>query len=163
MEAEDMRPEYAFSRGGPNKYADIYAEYVRRLRSATKLPATDRTHQIGFKEQAKRVLSAYYDARLQPGHIPPIHRRFNLVSPDRNIVGTAHYYSKSSPATLATISEADWLLEKTGCSSTFLVFGNNISVPLLWLNSYGNLLSDVVIYFLYEDNHLEYLAGSHVK
>lgn len=69
------------------------------------------------------------------------------------------YYAKSSPANLATITEYVWLLEKAEAESRFLVFGNNITVPILWLNSYGNLLTSVTFYFLFTDDHLQYLAG----
>jgi hypothetical protein len=37
----------------------------------------------------------------------------------------------------------------------FLVFGNDCRVPLLWLERYGGLVSDIAFYFLTDDGELE--------
>lgn len=156
---EDMCAEHDFSNGVRGKYAARFAQYAKRLHAATEPSALNIVSRTEFQEQARRILSAYYAVDLAPGHVPRIQRRFDFISPDRKTVGAARYYAKSTSAHLATITEYVWLLEKVDASAKFLVFGNSIAVPLLWLNTYGNLLTDVVFYFLYNDDHLEYLAG----
>jgi hypothetical protein len=42
---------------------------------------------------------------------------------------------------------------------TFLVFGNDRQVPILWLERYGNLVSGVTFYFLSDDGELEELPN----
>ena len=51
------------------------------------------------------------------------------------------------------------LLEKTGASETFLIFGNDRRVPIMWLERYGTLLSDITFYFLTDDGDLEELVN----
>lgn len=61
------------------------------------------------------------------------------------------------PATFATIAEHVWLLEKSGASTQFLVFGHDREVPLRWLERYGPLAGSVRFFFLSEEGHLEVL------
>ncbi len=86
-----------------------------------------------------------------------------FVSFDRQVVGNAKYYTRvrgtALPSTtFAMLSEHVWLLEKTGASTTFLVFGNDREIPVLWLERYGNLASGVAFYFLADDGQLEVLT-----
>lgn len=88
-----------------------------------------------------------------------------MVSPDGNIVGDAKYYTlvrgkRLPPAKFSIIAEHVWLLEKTGAPTTFLVFGNERDVPMLWLERYGSLVSGVAFYFLTDNGGLEQIAGS---
>ncbi len=110
------------------------------------------------------MLGQHYGVILAPGSVPGVHKEFDLVSLDKRIVGDAKYYSLVNgthrpPAKLATISEYVWLLEKTGAPTIFLVFGNDRRVPMLWLNDYGNLLSNVAFFYLDDDDHLEQLTA----
>lgn len=52
-----------------------------------------------------------------------------------------------------------WLLQKTGAPETFLVFGHDRQVPVLWLERYGNLVSGVTFFFLSDDGELEELPN----
>ena len=84
---------------------------------------------------------------------------WDMVSADGNIVGDAKYYtlvrgSALPPAKFATIAEHVWLLEKTNARIKFLVFGNQIEVPQLWLEKYGNLVSYIRFYFMDVDGKI---------
>ena len=86
-----------------------------------------------------------------------------MVSPDEDTVGDAKYFTlvrgkRLPPAKFSNISEHVWLLEKTGAPTTFLVFGNDRRVPLLWLERYGDLAADVDFYFLTDEGELEQLS-----
>ena len=114
-----------------------------------------------FEALAGRVLSASYQVPLMPrsvGHIP---KQFDFVSPDTSIIGDAKYYTRGGTPSgkLATICEYVWLLEHTGAAEKFLVFGNDRRVPIMWLDSYGSLLSGVTFYFLTDDGDLEELVN----
>lgn len=154
---DDMLDEYDFSHAERGTFAESHAQY--RLVSEPSTAAENRAGRIAFQEQAQRILSDYYGLDLAPATVPHIHRRFDLVSPDQDIVGNARYYSKSASTHLATITENVWLLEKTSASSKFLVFGNDAQAPLVWLNAYGNLLTNIAFYFLRDGNHLIRLTG----
>ena len=78
------------------------------------------------------------------------------------IVGDAKYYTrvrglKLPPAKFATIAEHVWLLEKTGALQTFLVFGHDREVPLLWLARYATLVTGTTFFYLDDHERLEYL------
>ena len=80
------------------------------------------------------------------------------------LLGDAKFYSlvrgvALPPAKFSTIAEHVWHLEKTNAPTTFLVFGNDRQVPVLWLERYGNLLSGVAFYFLREDGRLDVLTS----
>lgn len=114
-----------------------------------------------FEAWAGRVLSARCQVPLMPrsvGHIP---KQFDFVSPDGRIVGDAKYYTRGGTPSgkLATISEHVWLLGKTGAAETFLVFGNDRRVPIMWLERYGTLLSGITFYFLTDNGDLEELIN----
>ena len=88
---------------------------------------------------------------------------FDFVSPDQRVVGDAKYFTLvggvgSPAAKFSIIAEPVWLLEKTGASITFLVFGNQREVPQRWLDRYGELASNVAFFFVSEDGTLEQLA-----
>jgi hypothetical protein len=129
--------------------------------SAALLPVGRLTPR-DFERLAARVLVEHYGTILAPGTVPGVHKRFDLVSADSRIVGDAKYYTRVGgiglpPAKFSIIAEHVWLLEKTGAPITFLVFGNDRLVPVLWLERYGNLVSGTVFYFLTDDGQLEQL------
>jgi hypothetical protein len=116
-----------------------------------------------FEGLARRLLGERYATILPPGRVPGVRKLFDFVSPDGRIVGDAKYYTRVGgirlpPAKFSVIAEHVWLLEKTHAPGTFLVFGNDRRVPVLWLERYGNLVSSVVFYFLTDDGQLETLT-----
>jgi hypothetical protein len=115
-----------------------------------------------FEQLAQRVMSAHFGVPLAPGEVSDVPKRFDLVSPARDIVGDAKYFSlvrgqRLPPAKFSVIAEHVWLLEKTGARVTFLVFGNDREVPVLWLRRYRTLASGVAFYFLTAEGALELL------
>ena len=115
-----------------------------------------------FEDLAQTVMSAHFGVSLTPGEVHGVPKRFDLVSPDKDIVGDAKYFTlvrgqRLPPAKFSVISEHVWLLEKTGASVSFLVFGNDRQMPTLWLQRYGKLASGVSFYFLTDDGVLELL------
>jgi hypothetical protein len=118
-----------------------------------------------FETVARRVMSEHFDAKLDPGTVPGVHREFGLVSADRRIVGDAKYCSRLRDdllplADFSMIAEHVWFLEKTDARYRFLAFGNDEQVALRWLERYGNLTRDVEFYYLSEDGRLKRLASS---
>jgi len=114
----------------------------------------------GFEARARRVLSRHYGVDLVAGKVGAVHKIFDLVSPDGQVVGDAKYYTRVGgvrlpPAKFATIAEHVWLLERTGATRTFLVFGNDREVPVLWLARYGTLIAGTVFFYLDGDGSLE--------
>jgi len=117
-----------------------------------------------FEELAGRKMSDHFGVPLSHGYVGQVHKEFDFVSPGGRIVGDAKYYTRVGgtrwpPAKAAIIAEHVWLLEKTGAPQTFLVFGNDRQVPIMWLKRYGNLVSEVIFYFLADDGGLEKLAN----
>lgn len=115
-----------------------------------------------FEDLARTVMSAHFGVPLSVGEVRGVPKRFDLVSPDKDIVGDAKYFTlvrgqRLPPAKFSVIAEHVWLLEKTGAPVTFLVFGNDRQVPVLWLQRYGDLASGVAFYFLTDDGRLEVL------
>lgn len=118
-----------------------------------------------FEELARRVMSAHFGVTLAAGEAPNVPKRFDLVSPAGKVVGDAKYFTlvrgqRLPPAKFSIIAEYVWLLEKTGAPITFLVFGADRQVPLLWLQRYGGLVSKVDFFFLTDDGVLERLTNA---
>jgi len=127
-----------------------------------ELPAQGTLSALGFEALARQALSERYSRELAPGSVAGVRKLFDFASADRTVVGDAKYYTRVRGAGLpsakfATIAEHVWLLEKTGAPTTFLVFGNDREVPVMWLARYGNLVSGVALYFLTDDAQLELL------
>jgi hypothetical protein len=125
--------------------------------SVSDLQAAER-----FAAFVRGVLSARYGVDLMPHTVPGIRKRFALVSSDYQVIGNAKYVASfggrgASTTLFALISEDVWLLQKSQAVHTFLVFGNNRQVPLLWLRRHGNLASDVAFFYLAEEGELEFL------
>ena len=117
-----------------------------------------------FEELARQRMSEHYDEKLEPGWVGKVYKRFDFVAPYSSIVGDAMRFRRVSgtrwaPGKAAKIAEHVWLLEKTGAPETFLVFGNDRQVPVMWLERYGNLVSGVTFYFLSDDGELEELPN----
>jgi hypothetical protein len=111
----------------------------------TSLPAA-------FEARACAAMEQWYGVRLQRGSVGAVPKRFDFVSPDGSIVGDAKFYSLVNgvglpPAKHATIAEYVWLLEKTGATHKFLVFGNDSRVPKSWLKRFGKL-TEVRFFFM---------------
>jgi hypothetical protein len=115
-----------------------------------------------FEDLARTVMSKHFGVPLVPGQVPGVHKEWDMVSADGDIVGDAKYFTlvhgqRLPPAKFSVIAEHVWLLEKTGAPVTFLVFGNDRQVPELWLQRNGSLVSGVSFYFLADDGPLEVL------
>jgi hypothetical protein len=117
-----------------------------------------------FEELARKRMSEHYGEELERGYVGQVHKQFDFVAPFGRIVGDAVRLRKVSgtrwpPSKGAAITEHVWLLEKTGAPETFLVFGNERQVPVMWLERYGNLASGVTFFFLSDDGELEELVN----
>jgi len=66
--------------------------------------------------------------------------------------------SRLPPARFSAIAEHIRLLERTGASAKFLVFGNDRRAPLLRLERCGDLAADVDFYLLTDRGELERLS-----
>lgn len=112
-----------------------------------------------FEDLARQVFSQRFGVSLSPGQVAGVPKLFDLVSPNRDIVGDAKYYTLVGglhlpPAKFSIIAEHVWLLEKTQALNMFLVFGNDIEVPKRWLARYGHLRGKVAFYFLTDEGEV---------
>lgn len=112
-----------------------------------------------FEGFAREKCSDLFGSQLSPGCVGNVVKEWDMVSADGSIVGDAKYYTlvhgrDRQPAKFATIAEHVWLLEKTNAKFKFLVFGNQIEVPRLWLEKYGNLVANVDFYFMDDDGNI---------
>lgn len=122
-------------------------------------PPTDVT-PIAFEARAAEAMSKHFGVPLGPDRLPGVPKLFDLVSPDKSIVGDAKYYTlvrgtALPPAKFSVIAEHVWLLEKTKARHRFLVFGNERRVSEEWLRRYGELVDRVAFYFLDDRRHLD--------
>jgi hypothetical protein len=113
-----------------------------------------------FEELCRKVMSAYFKKELRPRHVARSAKKFDLVSNDDSVCGDAKYFTlvrgeRLPSAKFSIISEHIWLLENSGISSRFLVFGNDPRVPALWLKKYGHIKRSVEFFFLSDDGQLE--------
>jgi len=110
-----------------------------------------------FEKLAAERMAAYFGVpALSPLPLDGFPKRFDLVSADRLIVGDAKYLAlvgreRTPPAKLMEITGHVWLLERTPAQHRFLVFGNQVEVPRLWLRKYGDIPTPVAFYFLGPD------------
>ena len=135
----------------------------RAAREDIRAQADKRLSPSAFEELARTVMSRHLGVPLATGKAPGVPKEFDMVSADGDFVGDAKYFTlvqgqRLPPAKFSIIAEHVWLLEKTGAPVTFLVFGNDRQVPLLWLQRYGDLVSGVAFYFLTDDGELEQLV-----
>ena len=118
-----------------------------------------------FENFARRTFSKHFNTPLVPGKAAEVDKEWDMLSADGNIIGDAKFYTlvggkRKPPAKFSIIAEHVWLLEKAQADIKFLVFGNQIEVPRLWLGKYGNLVNDVSFYFLYDDGRIDLLHPS---
>ncbi len=105
-------------------------------------------------------MGAYFGVpALGPLPLDGFPKRFDLVSGDRTIVGDAKYLAlvgreRTPPAKLMEITGHVWLLERVPAQHRFLVFGNQVEVPRLWLRKYGGIPTPVEFYFLGADGQV---------
>ena len=117
-----------------------------------------------FEAFARIKLSEHLGVHLRASDVPRVAKRFDMVSPDYRVVGDAKYLAmvrgeRIPPAEFSLIAEHVWLLEKAAIAEKkFLVFGNDIRVPRLWLQKYGHLVDKVEFYFLDNNGELARLA-----
>lgn len=115
-----------------------------------------------FTRRARGAMRALLGVSLVPGTVEGVPREFELVSPDRQMVGSVVYCAPVQgqwlpPAKFSLIGERVWLLDKTGAEVVFLVFGYDRDVPWLWLSRYGHLAPRVQFYYLSVEGALDRL------
>jgi len=144
---------------------DLGSQRVSFVRHGQMVPPPMR--QISakdFEAFARVKLSEHFGVLLRASEVPRVPKRFDMVSPDYRVVGDAKYLAmvrgeRIPPAEFSLIAEHVWLLEKTAIAEKkFLVFGNDIRVPRLWLQKYGHLVDKVEFYFLDNNGELARLA-----
>lgn len=116
-----------------------------------------------FEDRARASLSVHFGNALNPRAIDDVPKVFDFVSSDGQIAGDAKYYSLVKgtglpPAKFSAIAEHVWLLGHTMAKQKFLVFGNDVRVPKLWLARFGKLVQGVLFFFLNANGDLEQLA-----
>lgn len=141
--------EWHFSGG---KTSTAVSKKGAPIHSESKHPTGQKLTPSKFEQLCRQVMSEELGAVFSAGKVQGVHKQFDLVSDDGQIVGDAKYYTAVRgtglpPAKFSTIAEYVWLLEKTRAIKQFLVFGNDRRVPEWWLDRYGNL-TDVQFYYV---------------
>ena len=143
---------------------------VVELASSDRVPTMEADTGAGggltsraFEQLARSAMSMHLGVPLMAGEVPGVPKEFDMISADGDVVGDAKYFTlvrgkRLPPAKFSNISEHIWLLEKTGASTRFLVFGNDRRVALMWLDLYGDMVADVDFYFLTDEGELEQLG-----
>ena len=121
-----------------------------------------RTEAAAFEQLARKIMSKHFRTSLKPDKKKDWPKKFDMVSCDYTIAGDAKYFTmvkghKTPPAKLAIITEHVCFLQNTDAKKKFLVFGNDIKVPLEWLKRYKNIAKDVEFYFIHNNGKLEKL------
>ncbi len=120
-----------------------------------------------FETHARFHMARFFGSALterQPYGFP---KRFDLVSPDAQIIGDAKFLTlvhgvNTPPAKFMEIAGHVWLLEHTSARRKFLVFGNQREVAERWLKKYGAVQTTVEFYFLDEFGNITDLRTSTV-
>jgi hypothetical protein len=119
-----------------------------------------------FEQIAKGAMERHYGCRFHVGRKGEHAKRFDYVSEDGSVLGDAKYYTlvhrrSLPPAEYATIVEHVWLLEKMPLpvARCFLVFGNQIEVPTMWLDRYGHLAT-IDFLFVADDGSMRVLQAA---
>lgn len=107
-------------------------------------------------------MSQYFGVRLTEKNPSGFPKRFDMVSPNENIVGDAKFLTlvhkrNLPPAKFMEIAGHVWLLEKVNAKRRLLVFGNQKRVPEWWLEKYGSLAQNVEFYFIDNKENVERL------
>jgi len=106
-----------------------------------------------FEKLTRKTMSRYFNAELVEKNPKGFPKRFDMVSPNEDIVGDAKFLTlvrrtKTPPAKMMEICGHVWLLEKVDAKIRFLAFGNQRSVPEIWLKKYGSLVQNIEFYFI---------------
>jgi hypothetical protein len=115
-----------------------------------------------FQNLATQRMQQHFGVSLAERAVPGVPKRFDMVSTDGTVVGDAKNLTlvrgiDLPPAKFMEIAGHVWLLEKTGASRVFLVFGNQRQVPERWLAKYAGIAGRVEFYFLAADGALDRL------
>ena len=124
--------------------------------------ATSISNWREFEEFARKIMSQYFGVRLTEENPVGSPKRFDMVSPNEDIVGDAKFLTlvhkrDLPPAKFMEIAGHVWLLEKVNAKRRFLVFGNQKRVPEWWLEKYGSLVQNVELYFIDDGGNVERL------
>lgn len=115
-----------------------------------------------FQNFASQRMQQHFGVSLAERAVPGVPKRFDMVSADGTVVGDAKnltlvHGTDLPPAKFMEIAGHVWLLEKTGASRVFLVFGNQREVPERWLAKYRAIVGRVEFYFLASSGALDRL------
>lgn len=115
-----------------------------------------------FEKLARKVMRDHFGMTFSEREVPGVPKRFDMVSENGRFIGDAKYYTlvdgkRLPPAKFSVIAEHVWLLGKTNAATKFLVFGNDMEVPRLWLSRYTALVDDVAFFFLSDEGDLTQL------
>jgi hypothetical protein len=122
----------------------------------TQLPEISDWRQ--FEDYARRYFSKLWHIDLTPRTVhvgSSVPWTFDLVSPDGLMVGDAKWLKNIAvpAAKWQGIAEYIWLLQKVQAERVFMVFGQDVEVPLRYLKRVRPLTAPVEFYFLDSSGH----------
>lgn len=113
-----------------------------------------------FEQMARKIFSKRYGNVLEEHKADLLPQIFNCVSADGTIIGNANWCEPGNRQTgseATTIAGYVWMLEHIPAITRFLAFGRDRSVPVTWLQHYGNLVRTVEFFFVTDDGQVEQL------
>ncbi|SRR5258706_3823593 len=115
-----------------------------------------------FQDLASREMGKHFGISFRERYPTRFPKRFDMVSPDEQIIGDAKYLTlvhgtNLPPVNFMEIAGRMWMLEHVPAKHKFLVFGNQRDIVEMWLKKYGTLVETVEFYFLSDDGKLELL------
>ena len=121
-----------------------------------------------FEKLTRKAMSQYFGVELAEKNPKGFPKRFDMVSQNEDIVGDAKFLTlvhrtKTPPAKMMEICGHVWLLEKVDAKIRFLAFGNQRSVPEMWLEKYGSLVQNVEFYFIDAHGTVEKMNKNNVQ
>jgi len=113
-----------------------------------------------FQRRAQLYFSKLWNVDLEERKVMvagEVAWKFDLVSPDRRLVGDAKFL-KNIPVPAAKwqgIAECIWLLQKVQANKVFMVFGKDREVAVRYLKRVYPITRPVEFYYLDDSGHKE--------
>ena len=129
----------------PDKISELYDKIVKET-APRRIPKK-------FEIAARKKMSDFFCVKLTEKQVSNVPKKFDMVSPDGNIVGEAKYYRKTKGGESgkdSIFAEYIRLLEKTPAEKKFMVFGGERKILEKWFKKHKHLFEDNLAFYFYD-------------
>jgi hypothetical protein len=129
----------------PGELAKLY-DKIEKETAHRRIPKT-------FESAARKKMSDFFYVKLIEKKIAEVPKKFDMVSPDGNIIGEAKYYRKTKggeSGKYSIFAEYVWLLEKTPAKTKFIVFGGAREIIEKWIAKHNHLFEGNLSFYFYD-------------